>query len=228
MRALRESGAAGARTAAALLTSNDAKAAKTIVLRDLNPVIRRNGEVYYRLSDGGAVTDEKHCISIDKTSYQATLFALTLGAQRFAGRSLALEGSEALKRQAVEIASALKLGVTFSDSAMEEERQRLIMNNAARLPSAVLATFVDGQNKLAHTLSSGYVYRLWTSGDAGEVIYCGRRTLTDGSEALLFRRGTEMLIKAASGEEAQKAEVWQHGAKICFDRSGRIARRVRQ
>jgi hypothetical protein len=132
LRALRASAAPGAKTAAAFLTAKDAGAARTIILRDLNPVIGRNGEFVYSLADGGAVTDEKLRIRIDKASYQATIIALTLGAQRFCGQALAVEGTGAFKRQAVEAAAALSLAITFSDPAMEAERQRLMMKNTPR------------------------------------------------------------------------------------------------
>ncbi|MBI4725087.1 MAG: relaxase/mobilization nuclease domain-containing protein [Rhodomicrobium sp.] len=134
LRALRASGSAGAKTAVDFLTAKDAAAAKTLIFQDLKPVIRRNGEVVYKLADGGTVTDEKLRVRVDKTSYQATFVALTLGAQRFPGQPLAIEGTETFKRQAVEIAAALKLGITFSDSALEDERQRLILNKAASMP----------------------------------------------------------------------------------------------
>ena len=78
LRALRASAAAGAKTAAAFLTAKDAGGAKTIIMRDLKPVIRRNGELVYHLADGGAVIDEKLRIRIDKASYQAAILALTL------------------------------------------------------------------------------------------------------------------------------------------------------
>ncbi|WP_041787291.1 LPD7 domain-containing protein [Rhodomicrobium vannielii] len=132
LRALRASGTAGAKTAAAFLTAKDAEAARTVILQDLNPVCQRNGELVYRLSDGGAVADESLRIRIDKASYQAAIVALTLGAQRFAGQALAVEGTGAFKRQAVEAAAALSLAITFSDPAMEAERQRLMMKNTPR------------------------------------------------------------------------------------------------
>jgi len=132
LRALRASGTAGAKTAAAFLTAKDAEAARTVILQDLNPVCQRNGELVYRLSDGGAVADESLRIRIDKASYQAAIVALTLGAQRFAGQALAVEGTGAFKRQAVEAAAALSLAITFSDAAMEAERQRLTIKKPAR------------------------------------------------------------------------------------------------
>ena len=95
LRALRASGAAGAKTAAAFLTAKDADAARTIILQDLNPVCQPNGELVYRLADGGAVTDEKLRIRINKASYQAAIIALTLGAQRFSRPGLGGGGNRA-------------------------------------------------------------------------------------------------------------------------------------
>jgi hypothetical protein len=126
LEALRASGAPGAKTAAAFLSVKDAASAKTILFRDLSPAVRRNGEVLYKLADGGVVTDECSRIRVDKASSQAVFAALALGAERFPGQALAIEGTPAFKKQAVEVAAALKLGIAFSDSVLEEARRALI------------------------------------------------------------------------------------------------------
>lgn len=228
LEALRASGAAGANSAAAFLAAKDAAAAKTILFQDLNPLVRRNGEVLYKLTDGGIVTDESHRVRVDKVSYQAAFLALTLGAQRFPGQALAVDGTGTFKKQAVEVAAALKLDITFSDCALEEERRRLVVNRAAPIPSPALVAFIAEQNKLVHGLSSGLAFRAWPAGDAGEVIYHGRRSLKDGSQVLLFRKGAEMLVKPASEDEIRKAGSWPHGSAINLDRMGRITGRARQ
>jgi hypothetical protein len=228
LRALRASGAAGAKTAAAFLAAKDAAAAKTILFQDLNPIVRRNGEVLYKLTDGGIVTDESHRVRVDKVSYQAAFVALALGAQRFPGQALAVDGTETFKKQAVEVAAALKLDITFSDGALEEERRRLVVNQAAPIPSPALVAFIAEQNKVAHVLSTGFAFRAWPAGDAGEVIYHGRRSLKDASQVLLFRKGAGMLVKPASEDEIRKAASWPLGSVLCLDRAGRITGRARQ
>ena len=194
----------------------------------MNPVIRRNGELFYRLADGGAITDEKLRIRVDKISYQATLTALTLGAQRFAGQTLTIEGTGEFKQQAVEVAAALNLQISFSDPEMEADRQGLILTRSARLPSPALAAFISDQNKLANTLSPGYRHRPWGARDAGPLIYHGQRRLRDGSWALLLKNSSEILVKTASEEDTRKAALWQLGSSVCFDRLGRITGRTRQ
>jgi hypothetical protein len=228
LEALRASGAAGAKTAAAFLAAKDAAAAKTILLQDLNPLVRRNGEVLYKLTDGGAVTDERHRVRVDKVSYQAAFLALTLAAQRFPGQALALEGTGTFKKQAVEVAAALKPGIAFSDSALEAERRRLIVSQAAPAPPAPLVAFIAEQNNIAHGLSTGLTFRAWPAGDTGAVIYHGNRSLKDGSQALLFRKGAAMLVKLASEDEIRKASTWPLGSVLCLDRTGRITGRARQ
>ncbi len=128
LEALRASGAPGAKTAAAFVSAKDAASAKTILFQDLSPTVRRNGEVLYRLADGGVLTDESCRIRVDKASYQAVFAALALGAQRFPGQALAIEGTPAFKKQAVEAAAAFKLDIAFSDRILEDERRALIVN----------------------------------------------------------------------------------------------------
>ncbi len=136
LQALRASPQAAAKAAAAFLTAQDETAAKTIILKELNPIVRRGGELSYTLSDGGAITDERCRIRIDKASYQATLVALTLGAERFRGQTLTIAGTGAFKREAVEVAAALNLKISFTDPVMEDERRQMVLKKSGRLSSA--------------------------------------------------------------------------------------------
>ena len=226
--ALRAARAPSAKAAADFLTAPDASTAQTVLFQDAKPIVRRNGEVLYKLGDGGAVTDEARRVRVDKTSYQAAFLALTLGAQRFAGRALILDGTETFKQQAVDVAAALELAVTFANPDLEEARQALVLNKAAAMPAPALTAFISEQNALAQGLSSGYCFRLWSYRDAGSISYHGQRILKDGSTVLLLRQGSGILVKPASEEEARKAAAWPPGSPAVFDRFGRIAGRARQ
>ena len=134
LEALRASGAPGANTAAAFLSANDMSSAAAILFRDLTPIVRPNGEVTYKLADGGVLTGEPARIRVDKISHQAIFAALTLGARRFPGQALAITGTAAFKKSAAEVAAAHCPGVSFSDDALEKERRAL----AARQPAPTL------------------------------------------------------------------------------------------
>jgi hypothetical protein len=58
--------------------------------------------------------------------------------------------------------------------------------------------------------------------DAGEARYEGRRRFADGSEAVLLRRGEDMLVLDVSGAQAAKASAWAIGQTINIDTQGRI------
>ena len=64
---------------------------------------------------------------VDKTSYQAAFLALSLAAERFSGQALLIEGTEAFKHQATQIAAALNSALIFSDPALEESGKELIL-----------------------------------------------------------------------------------------------------
>ncbi|MFZ1106853.1 MAG: LPD7 domain-containing protein [Rhodomicrobium sp.] len=220
LRALRSSGKPAARAAADFVTARDSASARTVILQNLRPAVRKNGDLAYQLGDGGVVTDEKERIRVDRLSYQAVLTALTLGEKRFRGQTLALDGTASFKRQAAEVAAALRLDVVFDDDDMEKDRLDLIANKAAQAPTKAVVDFVAEQNSIAQKRSGRYAYRLWTTGDAGEAIYRGLRTI-DGHDALLLQRGTEVLVRPASLDEIEQAKAWRAGAAVHYSGSSR-------
>ena len=219
-RAALERQARDARAAADFITAPDAAAAKTIILQNLRPAIGKNGDLAYRLADGGVVTDEKERIRVDRLSYQAVVTALTLGEKRFQGQTLALDGTEPFKRQAVEAAAALRLTIVFADDEMEKDRLDLIARKMARAPAQAVSDFIAEKNLIAHKRSSGYSFRLWTAGDAGEAIYRGLGTV-EGHQMLLLQRGAEVLVRPASPDDADRAKAWRAGAAVQFSGSSR-------
>ncbi len=138
-----------------------------------------------------------------------------------------IEGTEAFKRQAVQIAAALALPLTFSDSALEEERKELLIAKAGPAPTPAFFQFIFEQNTIAHTQSAGYTTRAFSPRDAGEALYCGLQTLKDGSQILFLRKGDVMLAKPATPEESAKAESLPKGSVLTLNRTGKIETRAR-
>jgi hypothetical protein len=227
LRALRASRAKGAPLTIAALTGSDAAAAKTLILTGLNPEVRRSGELVYRLGDGGIAIDESSKIRIGKASYQATLAALVLAQDRFAGQTLVIEGSDAFRREAVGIAAAFKLNLTFADTGLETERQARLDRSHTPGPSP-LDDFIALQNKIAYRLSLPHHYRAWAPTDAGAFYYSGRQTLSDGSQILLLKKDNQIIVKAAGIDEIRKSEHWTSGERLHFDRLNQVATRTRQ
>jgi hypothetical protein len=218
--ALRSSGKPAARAAADFITARDTSAAQTIILQNLQPTVRKNGDLAYQLGDGGVVTDEKERIRVDRLSYQAVLTALSLGEKRFRGQTLALDGTASFKRQAAEVAAALRLNIVFDDDDMEKDRLDLIAQKTPQAPAKAVVDFVATQNRIAQRRSGRYAYRLWATGDAGEAIYRGLRTI-DGHDALLLQRGAEVLVRPASPDEVEQAKAWRAGAAVHYSGSSR-------
>ena len=224
LRALRSSGKPAARAAADFITARDTAAAQTIILQNLRPTVRKNGDLAYQLADGGVVTDEKERIRVDRLSYQAVLTALSLGEKRFRGQTLALDGTASFKRQAAEVAAALRLNIVFDDDEMEKDRLDLIAQKTAPVPVKAVVDFVAEQNRIAQRRSGRYAYRLWATGDAGEAIYRGLRTI-DGHHALLLQRGAEVLVRPASPDEVEQAKAWRVDAAVHYSGSSRGKKR---
>jgi Relaxase/Mobilisation nuclease domain/Large polyvalent protein-associated domain 7 len=108
--------------AAQLLEAENADEARHVIRRHLRPAIRRDGRVIYRLSDGGAVSDEARLVRVSQVTDGAAFLALSLASERFGSRPLVVKGTEAFRDQLAMLAGQKELAVTFADPKLEARR----------------------------------------------------------------------------------------------------------
>jgi Relaxase/Mobilisation nuclease domain/Large polyvalent protein-associated domain 7 len=106
------------RLAQALLTAENVDAAKHIILPHLKPITRKNGEVCYRLKDGGRVEDTANAVHVPEVTEASALLALTLASERFSGKALVVEGTTEFKVKVAEMAVVKDLNIRFADPDM--------------------------------------------------------------------------------------------------------------
>jgi hypothetical protein len=112
------------RLAQALLTAENVEAAQHVILPHLKPFTRKNGDVTYRLPDGGRVEDTSQAVYVPEVTEASALLALTLAQERFTGKALVVEGSTAFKVQVAEMAVIKGMNLRFADPEMEKTRER--------------------------------------------------------------------------------------------------------
>jgi hypothetical protein len=88
----------------ALLTAADADQARHIVHQHLQPAIRRDGRVIYRMTDGGVVSDEAAHIRVPQATLAAAFVALSLAADRFGARPLVVKGTDEFRGHIASVA----------------------------------------------------------------------------------------------------------------------------
>lgn len=213
-----------AKMAGDLLTAQDAEEARSIVFQHLKPQTKRDGSTVYRVEDGGVVSDEARAVRVPELTAGASFLALALADERFKGRALIVEGSDDFKAQVVSHAALKGLDVRFADLTMDAERKRLIEARAPDAPngSAALDQLIAERNSKREKISSIDYHRSWSPTDAGEAVYQGRRKLSDGSEAVLLKRGDVVLVKAISTVQGAKASKWKVGQVVQTDARGRF------
>lgn len=113
-----------------ILTARDVAAARHVVYQHLSPQPQKNGDIVYNVRDGGQVTDRATEVRTDKTSAGAVFLALSLAADRFVGRSLVIDGSDAFKAEVVQAAAVRGLDVRFSNPEMELAREACVARGA--------------------------------------------------------------------------------------------------
>lgn len=214
------------RMAKALLTADNLEAARNLVYPHLKPIAKRNGDLIYRVQDGGSVTDERTKVRVDEVTAGSAFFALSLASERFKGQPLDVQGESAFKEQVVQFAAQYRMAVTFKDEQMEAERQRLckLMENQAKAASEksspALEAFITQRNKLGEQIKDILPHRLWTKQDSGDLMFQGRRNLTDGTQAVLLQKGQEMLVKPIQSHEFQGVKV---GQRITLSEQGQLS-----
>jgi hypothetical protein len=84
--------------AAFISAASDADA-RRIVYRHLKPYVAKNGSSVYCLPDGGKAIDRADKIYVPEVSLQAAYLAIDLGATRFGGQPLRIEGTAGSRRR---------------------------------------------------------------------------------------------------------------------------------
>ncbi|WP_353654391.1 TraI/MobA(P) family conjugative relaxase [Azospirillum sp. A1-3] len=210
------------RMAENLLTATDADVARHIVYERLRPKAGRDGALVYRVEDGGVVSDEATQVRVTEVTTGAAFLALSLADDRFRGRALVVEGTDAFKTQVAQLAAMKGLEVRFADPELEQKRAQFAERMTQAEGSTSIADFISQRNSRREVVTSIDYTRLWTANDAGPVVYQGRRRLQDGAEVVLLHRGGETLVKPVTPAQAAKASTWRVGQTVELDSRGRL------
>ncbi len=103
-----------------ILDCDSVAKSKNIILKDLKPIVRKNGDIIYFVKDGGKVLDNGKAVNVEAVSTGAAFLALSLAQEKFEGKALRINGSEAFKREIVLVAASKELGIRFADKAIND------------------------------------------------------------------------------------------------------------
>lgn len=212
-----------------ILTAADVSAARHVVYQQLDPKVRPNGDVVYRVKDGGRVTCSSAEVRCDELTTGAAFLALSLASDRFPGQPLEIAGSAAFKSAVVQVAAISGFEVTFSDPDLEAARlaaagpkSKASEKEGASRKHQAAEDYVASRNALRSRVSDVPEHRLWSSSDQGEFSYAGRRLFKDGTEAVLLSRDGLTFVKPVSDAQAAKASTWRVGQSVSVDSQGRF------
>ncbi len=123
---LRDREAKQREASAAFAATADESAAKTVVFSALLPAVRKNGQVVYRLRDGGRVVDRGDAIQVEVVTDHALFLTLSLQAERSPGRAVRMGGNDAFQAQMVAMAAAKNMDLSFAAPQLEAQRRELL------------------------------------------------------------------------------------------------------
>ena len=111
-----------------ILDCEDYTKAKNIILKDMKPIVRKNGDIIYFVKDGGKVLDSGKAVNVEAVSTGAAFLALSLAQEKFEGKVLRINGSDAFKREIVMVAASKDFGIRFADKAINDAVSILKVN----------------------------------------------------------------------------------------------------
>lgn len=203
-----------------LLSAAQAMDARHIIVPTPGAKVDKNGDVVYRLQDGGVVVDGSTSVRVLQGSHGAMAFALELAQERFAHQRLVIEGTETFGAKVAHTAGEQGLEVSFADERLERLRQ---MAGSGKARGQVdIESYILARNRLHEQLGDVLEHRRWTAPDAGTVLYKGRRRFQDGWEAVLLQRDRLMLVMPVTLAQAAKVAGWRLGTTVEVDSRGRF------
>lgn len=210
-----------------LLTAERADRAKTVLMKHVKPVVRRDGVVSYKTADGGRVLDRKSHVHAQTSSTGASLLALTLAAEKYAGQPLVVEGTAEFKAEVARLAGLHSINVTFSDEDMEKTRRASAAEREAHKHSRLVAhgpapfqneagasdsyfVTLEGRDGKQHTLWGVDLERAVDAsganvGDRVDVKFKGSQPVTFPNGQTGHRNTWEVTKKADAPKQAQPA-----------------------
>ncbi|WP_127076675.1 TraI/MobA(P) family conjugative relaxase [Rhodomicrobium lacus] len=179
--------------------------ARRIVYSHLKPYVLKNGSSIYYLRDGGKAIDSADRIYVPEVSLQAAYLAIDLGATRFGGQPLRIEGTAEFKSAVVKAAAVSGLQIAFEDRNLEVQRQAALAERQDAIDS-----YIARRNERAARDPGFPPHRLFSPADRGPFVYRGRRTLKDGRPAIVLQQGDSYIVKPVT---LQEAEAFAHIAR---------------
>jgi hypothetical protein len=184
-----------------------------VVISELRPETLANGDVVYVLRDNGKVIDDGRGVVIERESRIAIALTLAITAARSPSHEVVIAGPQ--HRQAmIEIAARDKMDLRFADAGDDQERVRLISVFEREDAHLAAAVFVAGRNAARGEQPGLPAHRFWTETDAGAATFEGLQPLGDGAQALLLRRGDEILVLPLTAVEASALPVRTAGEAV--------------
>lgn len=123
--ALRSMATSRERFAEAMIRSPQ-EAGRVVSQRNIKPKASRNGDMTWRLPDGGAVVQTKTGLSMPTPSRAAAVLALEMAMRQAPGQPLYVDGTTTQRQALLDAAVLQRLDVRFADPSLERERDRRV------------------------------------------------------------------------------------------------------
>ena len=191
---------------------------KVLVATSRQPNVGKNGEITYRVADGGVVVDETREIRVPDMTRASAVLALSLAKERFGEAPLTIAGDPAFRRALIEASMLPGAGVTFANPGMQAERERLLAERApTNAPEGAVERFIQAQNRWPDP-KAPLTYRLREPGDQGEAVFLEVKAVDERQSVFLWQQGEVVMVEPVTAENRAAIRNLRAGANVTLFR----------
>jgi hypothetical protein len=185
--------------------------------------VTKRGTIHYQIAQTVLRDDGKVFRLADNISQDVVETALKMAMQRF-GQQLAINGTEAFRKQAIEAGAKLKL--VFTDPDMEKQRQAILISAHTSKPDAA-AFYIAERNEKRDKGIEILPHRRYDDADAGKHNFAGLRHI-EGKALMLLQTPSQMLVLPIDDATANRAQRLQIGSTVEVTAQGIVRTHTRK
>ena len=172
--------------------------------------VTKKGTIIYHFA-GATIRDDGKLLKVSKGASQEALeAALCMAVERF-GKNLTVSGGPGFKEEVVRTAAAARLKVEFDDPDLEKRRLSLLTGED--LLGSAAHKYIEERNQKRSNIADIAEHRLYTSMDAGDLLFRGLRQV-EGVGLALLQKGEQILVLPVDHSTATRLQRLRLGDAV--------------
>jgi hypothetical protein len=188
--------------------------------------VTKRGTIHYQIAQTVLRDDGKVFRLAETVSQEAIEASLKIAMQRF-GSTLAINGTETFRRQAVEVAARTNMKLSFTSPELEAQRKTLAATSTHTTDTDAAALYIQERTETRSKGIDILPHRRYADSDAGTHSFAGIRQV-EGKTLMLLQTPSEMLVLSIDDTTAYRIRHLSIGDTVEINTQGIVRSRGRR